>query len=143
MRVITLLLTTRNNPEQALGRRMANTVLIVDDDCATRIGLCELLEEAGFECTAAAGFHEARAKLRTSPPDLLITDIRLDAYNGLQLVIARPQTMPAIVMSAFADPVLEAEATRRGARFIQKPLNAGDLPGLVREMLGAVARAET
>lgn len=122
---------------------MGNTVLIVDDDCATRIGLCELLEDAGFECTAAASFHDARASLRTSTPDLIITDIRLNAYNGLQLVIARPRTMPAIVITAFADPVLEAEATRSGAWFIRKPLNAAQLPWLVRKMLGTMARTRT
>jgi DNA-binding response OmpR family regulator len=125
------------------GHVMANTILIVDDDCATRIGLCELLEDAGFECTGAASFHEARARLRTSQPDLLITDIRLDDYNGLQLAIGRPRTMPTIVITAFADPVLEAEATRIGARYIRKPLNPRDFPGLVREMLGAISRAGT
>jgi DNA-binding response OmpR family regulator len=61
--------------------------LVVDDDLTTRNGLAEFLADPGFECTAVGSFREAVALLRTLPPDLLITDIRLQEYNGLQLVV--------------------------------------------------------
>ena len=67
-------------------------VLIVDDDGATRRGLAQLLAQAGYEATAVGTFDEARRIIGATPPDLLITDIRLEAYNGLQLILNSPRT---------------------------------------------------
>src|SRR5688572_27301045 len=65
-------------------------VLVVDDDRATRTGLSALLEQAGYSTFATGSFREAMSLLRTDPPDLLITDVRLDEYNGLQLLLTNP-----------------------------------------------------
>jgi DNA-binding NtrC family response regulator len=73
--------------------------------------------------------------LRTSPPDLLITDVRLDGYNGLQLVIKRPADIPAIVITGFPDAVLESEAVRTGATYMEKPINPRDLLQLISRVL--------
>ena len=103
-------------------------LLIVDDDPDTVDGLTELLVGAGFECEAALSFEAAKEAMRTSPPDVLVADIRLAAYNGLQLVLSRPRRTTAIVMSGFPDPVLESEALRMGASFIAKPVVTRQLP---------------
>lgn len=112
-------------------------VLIVDDDGATRRGLARLLFQAGYEATAVGTFDEARRIIGTTPPDLLITDIRLDAYNGLQLILNSPHQIPTIVITGFADPVLEAEARRGGAAYLVKPVQPSDLLALVGEKLAA------
>lgn len=116
---------------------MPASVLIVDDDRATRVGLAELLEEAGYEVSTAASFEEAVRALRSSPPDLLITDVRLGPFNGLQLVISSPRPVPAIIITGFADPVLESDARRRGADYILKPLDPGALLRLVERKLAS------
>ena len=71
-------------------------LLIVDDDPATVDGLTELLESAGFQCEAASSYRAAIAAMRTSRPDVLVTDIRLEEYNGLQLVLNRPAGTAAL-----------------------------------------------
>ena len=109
-------------------------VLVVDDDSATRRGLSELLTDAGYESTAVESFHEADRIARTDPPDLLITDIRLSGYNGLQLVLRFPE-LPAIVMTGYADPVLERDASQAGATYIRKPLNVDELLRIVKDKL--------
>ena len=109
-------------------------VLVVDDEAATRKGLSELLTDAGYACTAVESFQEANDIAQVNPPDLLITDIRLKGYNGLQLVFRFPD-LPAIVMTGYADKVLEREATRAGATYIRKPLNVNELLQLVRHKL--------
>ena len=81
---------------------MPSKVLIVDDDKTTREGLAEFLEEAGYEAVAVGTFEDATRVLRTSPPDLLIADVRLGPFNGLQLVISSPQPIPAIIITGFA-----------------------------------------
>jgi CheY-like chemotaxis protein len=101
---------------------MPSKVLIVDDDRATRYGLSELLEGAGYDTVAVGTFEEAIRILRTTPPDLLIADVRLGPFNGLQLVISSPRPVPAIIITGFADPVLEADARRRGAEYVLKPI---------------------
>ena len=111
-------------------------MLVVDDDSATRSGLFELLTWAGYSCTAVESFQEADQIARTDPPDLLITDIRLSGYNGLQLVFRFPD-LPAIVMTGYADPVLERDAGQAGATYIRKPLDLNELLQIVREKLHA------
>ena len=115
-------------------------VLVVDDDSATRSGLFDLLTWAGYACTAVESFHEADHIARTDPPDLLITDIRLSGYNGLQLVFRFPD-LPAIVITGYADPVLERDAGQAGATYIRKPLNVNELLDVVREKLRHVRRS--
>ena len=115
-------------------------VLVVDDDSSTRSGLSELLTWAGYVCTTVGSFHEADHIARTDPPDLLITDIRLSGYNGLQLVFRFPN-LPAIVMTGYADPVLERDASQAGATYIRKPLNVNELLQLVREKLHRFPRS--
>jgi DNA-binding response OmpR family regulator len=114
---------------------MPSKVLIVDDDKTTREGLAEFLEEAGYEAVAVATFEDATRVLRTAPPDLLIADVRLGPFNGLQLVISSPQPIPAIIITGFADPVLEADARRRGADYVLKPVSPARLLDLVAQKL--------
>ena len=112
-------------------------VLIVDDDGSTRRGLVQLLVQAGYDATAVGTFDEARRIIDATPPDLLITDIRLEAYNGLQLILHTPHTIPTIVITGFADPVLEAEARRGGAAYMVKPVQPVQLLEVVAEKLAA------
>ena len=107
-------------------------LLIVDDDRATIDGLAELLEGAGFECDGATSFEAAIVAMRTSPPHVLVTDVRLQGFNGLQLVRRRPAGTYAIVMAGFPDPVLETEAVRLGAPFLVKPLETQQLLELLK-----------
>ena len=118
-------------------------VLVVDDDVATRTGLSELLEEAGYESTCVGSFDDALQILQTTPPDLLITDIGLDGGNGLQLVINDPNRVPTIVLTGFDDEVLESDARREGAVFMVKPVSAEKLLDLVRSMTDPPAHTKT
>ena len=117
-------------------KRRKMRVLIVDDDCATRTGLAELLDEAGYESRSVGSFHEALLILQTTPPDLLITDVRLDECDGIQLVARNPTRVPTIVLTGVSDVAIESEARREGAVYMAKPVSPGMLLELVRRMLG-------
>ena len=112
------------------------TILIVDDHRVTRLGLAEMLGDAGYEVVTTGTFQEARQILRESPPDLLIADVRLGSFNGLQLVISGQNRVPAIVITGYADAVLEAEARRGGAEYLVKPFDPDRLLALIRQKLG-------
>src|SRR5262245_65380950 len=115
---------------------MATRILIVDDEPDVIELLTDTLRAAGYETASAATFEEGKRLLATPPPpDVLITDVRLGHFNGLQLVVLRPATTVAIVVSGYWDHTLEEEARRQGAIYLLKPLVAERLVEAVRHVL--------
>jgi DNA-binding NtrC family response regulator len=55
--------------------------------------------------------------------------------NGLQLLAMHPLSIPAIVVTGFPDPVLEAQARQFGATFLLKPFEPAGLVTIVEELL--------
>jgi len=104
-------------------------VLVVDDDAALLEAVRRGLEAANMKVTACATFEGARQALRDNSFDALITDVRLGAFNGLQLaVVARTYdpTISVIVFSGFDDPVLRDEAERAGGAYFVKPVHVAE-----------------
>ena len=119
---------------------MATKILVVDDDSSVRLMLLQLLGTAGYDVLSAATFEEGRQLVDTGNPDLLLVDIRLSQFNGLQLAVrsrVNHPHRPVIVMTGHSDPVLEAEARRHGAEFVEKPLHPGRLIDMIRRMTPA------
>ncbi len=73
--------------------------------------------------------------MREDTPDLLLADVRLGPYNGLQLLVTSPRRVPTIIMTGFPDPVLEADARHLGAQFVLKPVAPAALLSLIEEQL--------
>jgi len=110
-------------------------LVIVDDDEASRRALAALATHLGYRVTAFAAFEDARAYLTTASPDALLVDVRLGAYNGLQLIqIAkrRNAAIRAVAVSGFDDPVLAETAREMGAGYLTKPVTSDQ----VRAALG-------
>jgi DNA-binding response OmpR family regulator len=104
---------------------MSARVILVNADPRALRHLEALLSEDGYLVAAIDSFREARALLDSVTPDLLITDIRLERFNGLQLAIRshfEHPDVPVIVTHHEEDPVAEAEAKRYGVSFIAAPL---------------------
>ncbi len=96
---------------------MLPTLLIVEDERATREGLRSALEEE-FDVYTAAGKSEALAILKTEPIKLLLTDLRLGGDSGMDLLdaaLAMPDPPVAIMMTAYGSVDTAVEAMRRGA----------------------------
>ena len=104
-----------------------NRVLVVLTDPAELAELTQALTAAGHAVFSASTFSGARKRLTTTSLDLLITDIRLLEFNGLQLIISTPRDRlrGAIVLDAEPDPVLADDATRLGALYLTKPVPVG------------------
>ena len=109
---------------------MLPTLLIVEDERATREGLRSALEEE-FDVYTAAGKAEALAILKTEPIKLLLTDLRLGGDSGMDLLdaaLALPEPPVAIMMTAYGSVDTAVEAMRRGAwHFVTKPLNLDEV----------------
>lgn len=117
---------------------MRAKILVVDDMPEIQRFLSMLLGDAGYDVLAASTLKSGQYVVRQADPDLLIIDIRLGAYNGLQLAldqsISHP-TRPIILISGHADPVLEAEAKRLGTEFLTKPIEPSLLLKAIERLL--------
>jgi two-component system phosphoglycerate transport system response regulator PgtA len=117
---------------------MGPVILIVDDDPATLAGLVSLVEGAGYSGLGASDYVDGRRLLAQLPVDLVVVDVRLGAYNGLQLIVfarSLPSPPAAIVTSGFDDRVLEDEAQHLGAPFLLKPIDPGKLLSQIEVLL--------
>ena len=114
---------------------MRARVLIVDDDEVYLDGMQELLEESGYDVFLATSFEDGKVKLRERTPDLLIIDVRLGAFNGLQLISTGQLRIPAIVVTGFDDTVLRADAGGFGASYVVKPIKPAALLALIERKL--------
>ena len=123
--------------------RISRRILIVEDHEATRLGLQLLLSNAGHVVGSASTFVEGRRLLDEHTLDVLITDLRLGEYNGLQLVAVAPPALPSIIVTGFPDPVLEADALKLGAHYITKPIVAEALLSLIEQAIVSAGQRQS
>jgi DNA-binding NtrC family response regulator len=114
------------------------TILIVDDEKPTRDGLRRLLEDK-YDVYLAADIAGAMDVLERQPIDLLLTDLRLGADDGMQLIDrALKMSHPPIcvMMTAYGSVDTAVEAMKRGAYdFVTKPLNLDKVEMLIARAL--------
>ena len=115
---------------------MRPRILVVDDDQVYAAGLEEWLEGAGYEIAVAHSFEDGRRALRERPPDLMILDVRLGDFNGLQLAVASAPKIPTIIVTGFDDRVLQADAKALGATYLLKPVDPEALLAMIAERVG-------
>lgn len=121
-------------------KRMGWRALVVATDPVDRLATTRALDEGGYDVTAVDSFERARVQLVTIAPDVLVTDVRLESFNGLHLVWEqsfRRVTVPAIVMHDFGDAALESDARELGCLFLVKPVQRDVLLHAVGTLVGA------
>jgi len=120
-------------------------VWLVDDDASIRWVLERALRNDGMSPRAFEAAEPALDALRRdTPPDVLITDIRMPGASGLELLRrirdARP-ALPVIVMTAHSDLGSAVSAYEGGAfEYLPKPFDIDQAVALVRRAAsGALA----
>jgi len=113
-------------------------VMIVDDEAPIR-ELCSRILASGYDLVAAADGPTAIALAAQSPPDLLLTDLKMPGMSGLdaarQIVAAAPE-VSVVVMTGFSEFDSLLETVRFGVNgFLMKPFSADDLRKTVEEGL--------
>ena len=107
------------------------TVLVVDDDRVGRESLAEAVEELGFKVFQAPDGPTALAIVESEPIDLVLTDLKMPAMDGIELLtrIRRiDSTIYVILITAHATVQTAVEAMRRGAfTYIMKPIDLDHL----------------
>ena len=115
-----------------------HTVLIVDDEKNTREGLRLSLED-DFDVYVSANIEGANDVLQNETVDVLVTDLRLGADDGMDLIesaLSMPNSPICIMMTAYGSVDTAVEAMKRGAyHFVTKPLNIDQLEILIKRAL--------
>jgi CheY-like chemotaxis protein len=69
--------------------------------------------------------EDALARIRSGPPDLLITDVRMPKMSGLALLLAAREVapdLPVIVVTAYGSPEVRTQVQRAGSvQYLEKP----------------------
>ena len=118
---------------------MRFTILVADDEKNIREGLAEALTIDGYTARTAADGAEALRVVETDDIDLVITDLRMPAKSGtevLKTVVGRYPGLPVIVLTGHGTIEDAVAAMRSGAfDFVTKPVNLDHLSLLVKRAL--------
>ena len=105
------------------------SVLVIDDDVGMLRALNKVLSSEGCLVANASSAEAAVKFLGTAEHyfDLIITDLRMPAIDGMGVLRAVKTTypdVPVIIITAFASLETEAESYRLGATaFLEKPVD--------------------
>ena len=130
-------------PDPLPPARAGESVLVVDDEPAVRMLVCEVLGELGYTFTEAADAREGMNVLRSARPiDLLITDVGLpNGMNGRQLADAARRERPdlrVLFITGYAEKAaLGPGGLGTGMEVITKPFGLHMLASKIREMMPA------
>ena len=121
-------------------------ILLVNADLVVLEQLGRCLSSEGHEVVAVPTFQMAKEMYNAIGPDLVVADVRLEAFNGLYLAawIRFEPTLvksPIIITHFEPEPVLEVEARRLDTAFIVDPLHNPDFLPHVRAALAESRRA--
>lgn len=121
---------------------MSKKVMIVDDAIFMRTMIKDILEKNGYKVSGEAeNGIEAVEKYKELKPDLVIMDITMPEFDGIQAVkeIKKINADSKIIMcSAMGQQSMVIESIQAGAKdFIVKPFQPDRVVEAVRKVLGS------
>jgi DNA-binding NtrC family response regulator len=112
-------------------RSVPVTVLIVDDEDATRSLCRDVVAESGLRAKLAATTEQALDILDQSPIEIVITDLKVPQLGGIELLKRVKETNPqaaVMVLTQYGTIEGAVEATRMGAAdYVTKPFHLPEL----------------
>jgi two-component system alkaline phosphatase synthesis response regulator PhoP len=116
-------------------------ILVAEDDADIAQLIARALERAGYAAETAATGTEALARVRASPPDLLVLDVMLPGMSGLEICrILRSDEatarLPIILVTARAEESDRVGGLEQGADdYVTKPFSPKELAARVSAVL--------
>ena len=112
--------------------------LIVDDEQSIRRLCMTVGQGLGFVCAEAETAESALESLETTPPDIVVTDLKLPSLSGTDLLKKIREQLPrseTAIMTGHGSIESAVEAMRQGAYdYIEKPFRVERLRQLLQRM---------
>jgi PAS domain S-box-containing protein len=129
------------SPAEQISRLKKVRVLVVEDDPDARALIVRILADAGAQVSDAPNAEAAMAHIKSTVPDVLVSDIGMAQLDGYQLLRNLrsagfdAQRLPAIAVTAFSRVQDRADALAAGFQaHLAKPVKAEALIGAVANL---------
>ncbi len=114
-------------------------ILIVDDDYAILYMLRRFFIGKGFEVWIAKNGLEAKERLGAEMPSLVLTDIKMPYFSGVDLIqfIRRNlKTIPIVAMTAYPHLYSEKRNGNEVEAYFLKPFDINEMLSAIEKILG-------
>lgn len=106
-------------------------ILVVDDEPNVLVTYRLILQQQGYEVSAALSSEEARSALRDQDIDLLLCDLSLEKQeNGFDVIDfahRKSPLMPTVLLTGYATPEANDRAEQMGIPVLFKPIDIKEL----------------
>ena len=116
---------------------MANKILVVDDEAHIRMLYAEELTEEGYDIITAEGGHNLLERIEAEKPSLVVLDIKMVDYNGLDLlqdIRNRFYDLPVILCSAY-DTFKDDMKSIAADQYVIKSFDLSELKTKISDLL--------
>ncbi|MDI6763002.1 MAG: sigma-54 dependent transcriptional regulator [Thermodesulfobacteriota bacterium] len=102
------------------------SILVVDDEPNSLFGICEVLNDEGFNVLPAGNGREALESLHVNPINVIVTDEKMPDLSGMEFlaeVKKNHPNIPVILITAYGSVSMAVESLKQGAfYFFEKPI---------------------
>ncbi len=142
------MLIYEGNPLNEVNAMAKKHILVVDDEPNMLNTMEFILEVAKYRVSLASSGKKAldmilAAKKSKAPIDLLITDIQMSGFSGLDLLDKLKESsidVPVLAITAYGNRQIYSELARRGCKdYMDKPLAEQELISRIRNLLNESA----
>lgn len=114
-------------------------VLLIDDEPNILVVMRALFRAAGHDVTTVTGGHDAVHLIQDGEFDLMVSDVRMNPINGIELLkLARSEkpAMPVVMVTAYGSDTVRDQVLDMGASgYLKKPFDNQDLMRVVNQVL--------
>ena len=120
---------------------MQKHLLVVDDEAAIRELLASFLVRKGYRVTTVASALEAEELASRDKPDLVISDMQLEASDGLEMIdrlkAMMPDTPMMLLTGVLFDPKVVRETLQKKVScYVEKTAPLSKILEAVRALIG-------
>ncbi len=121
--------------------QFSKKILIADDDDTILYLLKKVFMGRGFQVLVAKNGLMAREALKVEKPALVLTDLKMPSFSGIDLIEFIRQNMaeiPIVVMTAYPNLYSEKGAGPEVKAYFRKPFDIDEMLSSIERILGGL-----
>lgn len=123
---------------------MKHHIMIVEDDPSLRDLFTIVVQQAGYEVTTAENGFEALYLLETEQPELLVLDMNLPVFSGMQIIrhVRNTENLKHIkIIAASANTTAnKSDEAQMADAIFPKPFRNHELVDLIAKLLDTTSK---